>query len=318
MKFLCQIIWKELSFKIKTDYQSGGIRMKLTKENTVIGFIGTGVMGSSMAAHLLSGGYQVRIYNRTKEKAKTLIEKGAIWSEHIADLAAVCNVVITMLGYPKDVEEIYFGETGLLRNVNKGAYLIDMTTSSPDLAMRIHNMAKKQNVYAFDAPVSGGDIGAKQASLAIMVGGEAEAFADILSILELMGKNIVLQGNAGAGQYTKMCNQIAIAGNMMGVCEAMAYAQKSGLDPAKVLRSIETGAAGSWSLSNLAPRMLAGDFEPGFYIKHFIKDMKIAMDSARQMGLEIPALDLAIKLYEKIGRQGEENSGTQALFKYYN
>lgn len=291
--------------------------MSLTPKNTVIGFIGTGVMGKSMAGHLLKAGYGLKVYNRTKAKAQELLEQGALWSEKVAELAAECQVIITMIGYPKDVEAIYFGNDGLLHNAKPGTYLLDMTTSSPELAVRIEQAAKAKGLQALDAPVSGGDVGAKEARLAIMVGGESEAFAAVRPILELMGKNIVLQGPAGAGQHTKMCNQIAIAANMMGVCEAMAYAQKAGLDPKVVLQSIETGAAGSWSLSNLAPRMLAGNFEPGFYIKHFIKDMRIAIESAQQMGLNTPALDLAVKLYEQLAAQGEENSGTQALFKYY-
>lgn len=291
--------------------------MALTSKDTVIGFVGTGVMGKSMAGHLLKAGYRVRVYNRTKAKAQELVDQGAVWSDTVAGLAAESNVIITMIGYPKDVEETYFGNDGLLNNAKPGTYLLDMTTSSPGLAVRIYQEAKEKGLQALDAPVSGGDVGAKEARLAIMVGGESEAFNAVRPILELMGKNIVLQGSAGAGQHTKMCNQIAIAAGMMGVCEAMAYAKKSGLDPKVVLQSIETGAAGSWSLSNLAPRMLAGNFEPGFYIKHFIKDMKIAIEAAQEMGLKTPALDLAVKLYEQLAAQGEENSGTQALFKYY-
>lgn len=291
--------------------------MALTVKNTVVGFVGIGVMGKSMAGHLLKAGYPVRVYNRTKAKAEDLLKQGAVWEETIAGLAANCNVIITMIGYPKDVGIVYLGDDGLLKNASQGTYFLDMTTSSPELAIRIYREAKAKNMQALDAPVSGGDVGAKEARLAIMVGGEPEAFAAVRPILELMGKNIVLQGAAGAGQHTKMCNQIAIASNMMGVCEAMAYAKKSGLDPKLVLQSIETGAAGSWSLSNLAPRMLAGNFEPGFYVKHFIKDMKIAIESAQQMGLDTPGLQQAIKLYEQLESQGEEDSGTQALFKLY-
>ncbi|CVK21378.1 NAD(P)-dependent oxidoreductase [Sporomusa sphaeroides] len=291
--------------------------MAVTVKNTVVGFVGIGVMGKSMAGHLLKAGYPVRVYNRTKAKAEDLLKQGAVWEETIAGLAANCNVIITMIGYPKDVEIVYLGDDGLLKNASQGTYFLDMTTSSPELAIRIYREAKAKNMQALDAPVSGGDIGAKEARLAIMVGGEPGAFAAVRPILELMGKNIVLQGAAGAGQHTKMCNQIAIASNMMGVCEAMAYAKKAGLNPSLVLQSIETGAAGSWSLSNLAPRMLAGNFEPGFYVKHFIKDMKIAIESAQQMGLDTPGLQQAIKLYEQLASQGEEDSGTQALFKLY-
>lgn len=291
--------------------------MKFDKQSAVVGFVGTGVMGKSMAGHLLKAGYKVMVYNRTKAKAQELLDQGALWAEQPADIAAACNVVITMVGYPKDVEEIYLGKNGMLANAKKGTYFVDMTTSSPKLAQRIYEAARKQEIHSLDAPVSGGDVGAKEARLAIMVGGDKEAFEAVLPIFNLMGKNIVLQGGAGAGQHTKMANQIAIAANMMGVCEAIAYAKKAGLDTDNVLKSIETGAAGSWSLSNLAPRMLAGNFAPGFYIKHFIKDMKIAIDSATEMGLKTPALELALKLYQELAAKGEENSGTQALFKYY-
>lgn len=293
------------------------IKMALTKEDTRIGFVGTGVMGRSMAGHLLKAGYQVAVYNRTKTSAADLIGMGAVWQDTIAQLAAVSKVVITMVGYPKDVEEVYLGEGGILNNAQKGSYFVDMTTSAPDLAQKIYAQAKALGMHALDAPVSGGDIGAKEARLAIMVGGDEEDYREILPIFEIMGRNIVLQGKAGAGQHTKMCNQIAIASNMIGVCEAMAYAQKAGLNPETVLKSIETGAAASFSLSNLAPRMLANNYAPGFYVKHFIKDMTIALNAAQQMGLLTPGLELAKTLYEKLAEKGEENSGTQALFKLY-
>ena len=291
--------------------------MTLVKEDTIIGFVGTGVMGRSMAGHLLKAGYRVVVYNRTKASAQDLINLGAVWQDTVAELAARSNVIISMVGYPKDVEEVYLGADGILNHAKRGSYLIDMTTSAPDLAKRIYIEASDLGLYALDAPVSGGDIGAKEARLAIMVGGDEEVFKAMLPIFNCLGKNIVLQGNAGAGQYTKMCNQIAIASNMIGVCEAMAYAQKAGLKPETVLKSIETGAAASFSLSNLAPRMLANNFAPGFYVKHFIKDMTIALDSAKQMGLLTPGLALAKTLYEKLADEGEENSGTQALFKLY-
>lgn len=287
----------------------------LTKENTVIGFIGTGVMGKSMAGHLLKAGYPVVVYNRTKSKAEELIQSGAVWKDTVAEVAVQCNVVITMVGYPGDVEEVYLGSGGIIKNAKVGTYLIDMTTSSPSLAKKIDEAALAQEMFALDAPVSGGDIGAREARLAIMVGGEREAFEAVKPILEIMGKNIVLQGKAGAGQYTKMCNQIAIASTMIGVCEAMVYGKKAGLDPATVLKSIETGAAGSWSLSNLAPRMIANNFAPGFYVKHFIKDMNIALASAKEMGLWTPGLELVKSLYEQLAAQGDGDSGTQALFK---
>jgi len=292
--------------------------MQLTQENSTVGFIGTGVMGKSMAGHLINAGYRVMVYNRTQAKVQELLEQGATCAANVAEIAIKCNVIITMIGFPKDVEEIYLGNGGLVDNAQKGTYLVDMTTSSPELAVRIYNAAKAKGLSAIDAPVSGGDVGAREARLAIMVGGEENDFYEILPILQLMGKNIVLQGTAGAGQHTKMCNQIAIAANMMGVCEAMIYAQKSGLDPSNVLKSIESGAAGSWSLSNLAPRMLVDNFAPGFYIKHFIKDMKLAIESAQQMKINTPALGMALKLYEQLAKEGEGDSGTQALYKYYN
>ncbi|KFL17191.1 oxidoreductase [Geobacillus stearothermophilus] len=282
-----------------------------------IGFIGLGVMGKSMARHLLKAGYPLLVYTRTKEKAEDLLQEGAVWKETVADLAREADVVITMVGYPHDVEQVYFGEGGILENARPGTYVIDMTTSTPTLAQSIYEAAKQKGIHALDAPVSGGDIGAREGTLTIMVGGDEDVFLACKPILERLGTNIVRQGGAGAGQHTKMCNQIAIATNMIGVCEAMAYAKRAGLDPFKVLESIAKGAAGSWSLSNLAPRMLSGDFAPGFYIKHFIKDMKIALEEAERMNLPLPGLALAKQLYEELAQAGEENSGTQALYKRY-
>ena len=286
-------------------------------ETTKIGFIGIGVMGKSMARHLMKSKYPVHIYSRTKEKAKDLVEEGAIWEESVAALAAGCQVIFTIVGFPSDVEEVYLGEEGILENISSSGYVIDMTTSQPQLAVTLADKAQKKGVFSLDAPVSGGDIGAREGQLSIMVGGEKEVYKTILPLFELMGKNIVYQGSAGSGQHTKMCNQIAIAAGMMGVCEALAYAGQSGLDAATVLKSIESGAAGSWSLSNLGPRMISGDFEPGFYVKHFIKDMIIASESAKSMELDTPGLDLAKSLYEKLAEQGGSDDGTQALFKIY-
>jgi 3-hydroxyisobutyrate dehydrogenase len=280
-----------------------------------VGFIGTGVMGKSMAGHLMNAGYPVHVYTRTKEKAEELIQNGAVWSDTPKEIAEKCDVIITMVGYPKDVEEVYLGDEGLVAHAKEGSYLIDMTTSSPQLAQKIERTAAERNVFALDAPVSGGDIGARSAKLSIMVGGKKEPFQEMELIFSRMGTNVVYQGRAGAGQHTKMCNQIAIASNMIGVCEAIIYAEKAGLNPETVLTSIESGAAGSWSLSNLAPRMLKGDFAPGFYVKHFIKDMTIALNSAEEMGLITPGLSLAKKLYDELAEMGEENSGTQALYK---
>lgn len=282
-----------------------------------IGFIGLGVMGKSMARHLLKAGYPLLVYTRTKEKAEDLLQEGAVWKETVADLAREADVVMTMVGDPRDVEQVYFGEGGILENARPGTYVIDMTTSTPTLAKSIYEAAKQKGIHALDAPVSGGDIGAREGTLTIMVGGDEDVFLACKPILERLGTNIVRQGGAGAGQHTKMCNQIAIATNMIGVCEAMAYAKRAGLDPFKVLESIAKGAAGSWSLSNLAPRMLSGDFAPGFYVKHFIKDMKIALEEAERMNLPLPGLALAKQLYEELAQAGEENSGTQALYKRY-
>ncbi|HEY2422033.1 MAG TPA: NAD(P)-dependent oxidoreductase [Neobacillus sp.] len=289
-----------------------------TRENTVIGFIGTGVMGKSMAGHLLKAGYPLVVYSRTKEKATDLLEKGASWADSPKAVARQASVVFTIVGYPSDVEEIYLGEDGLIQNGKEGSYLIDMTTSAPSLAVKISDEAKRNGIQTIDAPVSGGDVGAKEARLSIMVGGDEEAYNKVRPLLELLGTNIIYQGGAGAGQHTKMSNQIAIASNMIGVCEAIIYAEKAGLNPENVLKSISTGAAGSWSLTNLAPRMLNGDFEPGFYIKHFIKDMKIALEEAGNMKMEVPGLSLAKSLYDQLVKIGEENSGTQALYKFWN
>lgn len=281
----------------------------------VVGFVGTGVMGRSMASNLMKAGITVCVYNRTREKAEDLIADGAIWKDTPGEVAKASDIVITMVGYPKDVEEVYFNANGLLANAQEGAYLIDMTTSSPALAKKIYQTAKDQGIFAMDAPVSGGDIGAREGTLSIMVGADKDAFEEMRPLFELLGKNIQHQGGAGAGQYTKMANQIAIAGNMMGVSEAIAYAKQVGLDPTHVLDSIATGAAGSWSLTNLAPRMIRGDFAPGFYIKHFIKDMGIAIESAEEAGLSLPGLTLAKQLYNQLAREGLEDEGTQALFK---
>lgn len=282
-----------------------------------IGFIGTGVMGKSMAHHLMKAGYALHVYTRTKEKANELIQEGAIWESTVAELTNASDVVITMIGTPADVEEVYFGKNGIIENAKPGTYIIDMTTSKPSLAIEIYEKAKVKGIYALDAPVSGGDVGAKNAKLAIMVGGDEEAFDKMAPIFNIMGENIILQGEAGAGQHTKMVNQILIAPAMIGLCEALMYAEKAGLDPESVLGSISTGAAGSWSLSNYAPRMIKGDFAPGFAIKHYIKDMKIALESAQEMNLSTPGLSLALEMYEALAKRGWEESGIHALIKYF-
>ena len=282
-----------------------------------VAFIGIGVMGRSMAGHLLEAGHPVHVHTRTKSRATDLLNAGAVWHDSPGAAATVSHIVITIVGYPADVESVYLGENGIMAKAQPRSILIDMTTSSPALAVNIAQAASAAGLSALDAPVSGGDIGAREARLSIMVGGDRDAFDRALPVLERMGKNIVYQGEAGSGQHTKMCNQIAIASGMVGVCEALAYAKKSGLDPATVLKSIESGAAGSWSLSNLAPRILQGDFAPGFYVKHFIKDMRVAIESAEAMQLELPGLQLAKKLYDQLSAKGYDDDGTQALFRLY-
>jgi 3-hydroxyisobutyrate dehydrogenase len=280
-----------------------------------IGFVGIGVMGRGMATNLAKAGFQISIYNRTKSKVEDLISSGFKWHDRVSDLVVACDVIISMVGYPQDVEEVYLGEGGIIAHAAPGTILIDMTTSSPVLAQRIDAEAESKGLYSLDAPVSGGDIGARNGTLSIMVGGMEEVFRAAYPVLEAMGENIVYQGGAGAGQHTKMCNQIAIASTMMGVCEAILYADRAGLSMENVLQSIAKGAAGSWSLSNLAPRIIKGDYAPGFFVKHFIKDMTIALESAEQMGLLTPGLKLAKSLYKELASKGDENSGTQALYK---
>jgi 3-hydroxyisobutyrate dehydrogenase len=282
-----------------------------------IAFIGTGVMGRSMAGHLLRAGHSVHVYNRTRQKADSLVEAGAHWHDSAGAAAAAADVVITMLGFPKDVEENYLAAGGIIESAKPGALLIDMTTSSPLLAKRIAEAAAKRSLSSLDAPVSGGDIGAREARLVIMVGGATAAFERAKPLFELMGKNIALHGAAGAGQYCKMANQIAVAVGMVAWCEALAYAQKAGLDPSAVHQSISGGAAGSWALTTLAPRALSGDFAPGFYVKHIIKDMGIALESAAEMHLDLPGLANAKQLYDQVAARGWEDNGTQALFKLF-
>lgn len=282
-----------------------------------IGFIGTGVMGFSMAGHLIDAGHPLNVHNRTQDRTDPLVERGAVWFDDPGALAAESDVVITIVGYPEDVERVYLGAGGVLASMPTGATAIDMTTSSPALAVRIADEAGARGLSMLDAPVSGGDRGAREATLSIMCGGERATYERVLPILEVMGKNIQLQGPAGAGQYTKMCNQIAIAAGMLAVTESMVYAKAAGLDPVHVIDSIETGAAGSWSLSNLVPRALAGDFAPGFKIKHFVKDLRIAVESAHDMGLAMPGLEKAFEFYQAMEAAGHGESGTHALLEYY-
>jgi 3-hydroxyisobutyrate dehydrogenase len=283
----------------------------------VIGFIGLGVMGSSMAGHLLKAGYRLKVFTRSREKAAGLLGQGATWAEGPAALAGSCSVVITMVGYPSDVEELYFGPGGLVENAAPGARLVDCSTSRPELAVRIAAAAKERGLGALDAPVSGGDIGARNAALTIMIGGAAADFEAVKPLFDLMGKTAILQGGPGAGQHAKMANQIAIAGTLMGAVEAVTYAKGAGLDPATVLASIGAGSAGSWQLNNMVPRMLGGDFAPGFYVKHFLKDLGIALEAAGAMGLDLPLLRLAEGLFAAMRDEGLGEKGTQALYLLY-
>jgi len=291
----------------------GGLLM----EKQTIGFIGLGVMGKSMARNIMKAGYPLIGYSRTKGKCQDLIEEGMEWADTVEDVAVKAGIIITMVGFPSDVEEVYLGNHGLVNRAKAGTYLVDMTTSAPQLAKKLYEAGKEKGIHVLDAPVSGGDIGARNAALTIMAGGEHQDFEALLPLLQTMGSNIVYQGEAGAGQHTKLCNQIAIAGNMIGVCESLVYAKRAGLDPENVLKSISGGAAGSFSLTNLAPRILKGDFEPGFYIKHFIKDLKIVLDEAEALGLEFPGVSLAKSLYDELANEGLGEEGTQALYKHW-
>ncbi len=280
---------------------------------THIGWIGTGVMGNSMCGHLLDEGYSVTIYNRTKSKAEKLLDAGAVWVESPSKVAECSDVIFTIVGFPSDVREVYFSQHGILSGVSPDKVLIDMTTTEPSLACEIYSAAREKGAYAIDAPVSGGDVGAREAKLSIMIGGDKQIVDEIMPLFELMGKNIVYQGPAGAGQHTKMCNQITIAGTMIGVCEALLYSYKAGLNPETMLKSISKGAAGCWTLDNLAPRILKRNFDPGFFVEHFIKDMGIALDEAKRMNISLPGLALVHQLYIALQAQGHGKLGTHAL-----
>ncbi|MDZ4180658.1 MAG: NAD(P)-dependent oxidoreductase [Coriobacteriia bacterium] len=282
-----------------------------------VGFVGTGVMGAPMAAHLLDAGYEVAVYNRSPEKARALAEAGAVLCDSPGEVAPGASFVITIVGYPSDVEEVYLAPGGIMERADRGTVLIDMTTSSPALAVRMAAEAEGRGLQMLDAPVSGGERGAREARLVVMAGGSVEAFGAAESLLKVFGETVVLQGAAGSGQHAKVANQIAVAASMIGACEALAYARAAGLDPERVRATIAGGAAGSWTLSNLAPRMLAGDMTPGFYVKHFVKDLGIALDSARESGIELPGLKLASDLYLRLAISGAGESGTQALYESY-
>ena len=282
-----------------------------------IGFIGIGVMGGPMALNLMRAGYELTVYSRTKAKCEAVLAAGARWADSPAACAARQDAALTMVGYPRDVEQVYFGADGILEAVQQGILLIDLTTTSPELAKRIFAAAKERDADALDAPVSGGDTGAKAGTLAIMVGGEEPAFERAKPILEAMGKNVVYEGPAGSGQHTKMANQIAIAGAVSGVCEAIAYGRAQGLDLERMLATIGSGAAGSWQMTGNGPKMVSGDFAPGFYIKHFIKDMAIASEEAKKTGLSLEMLDGVLGMYRALEELGLGDLGTQALIRYY-
>ncbi len=283
--------------------------------STRVGWIGTGVMGASICGHLIDAGYQTTVFSRTRERAQPLLDKGASWAPTPAEVAANSDVTFTMVGYPADVRDVVLGEHGVLGTAKPGAVIVDMTTSEPSLAQEIFAKAAERGVASVDAPVSGGDIGARNATLSIMVGGEAATVELLRPLFEILGKTIIHQGPAGAGQHTKMVNQTLIATGMIGVCEALLYAYRAGLDLETVLESVSGGAAGSWSLSNLAPRMIKGDFAPGFMVEHFLKDMEITLGEARRMNLALPGLALAHELYMGLRAQGGGRDGTQALIR---
>jgi len=286
-------------------------------ENTIVGFVGTGVMGAPMASHLQKAGYTLYVHNRTASRAQGLVDAGATFCDTPGEVAAKCDVTFAIVGFPPDVESVFLGESGIVASAKPGSIVVDMTTSKPDLAKRIAEVAAEKSVMALDAPVSGSDIGAQNGMLSIMVGGAQEAFDAIRPLLDLMGGNVVYQGPAGSGQHTKMANQIAIASTMLAMCESLTYAKHAGLDPETVLSSITKGAAGSWILNNWAPRALKGDYEPGFFVKHFIKDMQIAIDSSEAMGIETPGLKKAKALYDQLASEGYGDKGIQVLKKAY-
>jgi 3-hydroxyisobutyrate dehydrogenase len=286
---------------------------KVIPGTTRLGWIGTGVMGLSMCSHLIAKGFACTVYNRSRGKAQSLLDRGAAWANSPKQVAQQSDVIFAIVGFPRDVREVFLGGDGALAGSKAGNILVDMTTSEPSLAVEIHHAAKTKGVYAVDAPVSGGDVGAKEARLSIMIGGDNDVVEALQPCWEAMGKTIIHQGDAGAGQHTKMVNQTLIATNMIGVCEALLYAYKAGLDLPTVLQSVAPGAAGSWSLSNLGPRIIANNFDPGFFVEHFIKDMGIALSEASRMGIALPGLALAHQLYVAVKAEGHGRDGTHAL-----
>jgi 3-hydroxyisobutyrate dehydrogenase len=282
-----------------------------------IGWIGTGVMGKSMCLHLLEKGFPLTVSNRTKEKAADLCRRGAVWCKTPAEVAAASDIVFTMVGEPADVEQVILSTEGALANMAPGSVIVDMTTSEPSLACRIYAAAKTRSVSSLDAPVSGGDIGAREGTLSIMVGGDEETFSRVMPLFSLMGKNISRMGGPGMGQHTKMSNQILIASNMIGVVESLLYARHAGLDLNQVIALVGKGAAASWAYNQLGPRILKGDFAPGFFIRHIVKDMGIALAEARRMKLALPGLALANQFYMAAVAEGLEADGTQGLYKVF-
>lgn len=282
-----------------------------------IGFIGTGVMGSSMVRHLLKAGYEVNVYNRTKSKAIPLTEEGAIWNNTPAEIAANSDVILTIVGYPIDVEKVYLGEDGIFEGLSEGKIIIDMTTSTPALAEKLAKKAEEIGAIALDAPVSGGDLGAKNGTLTVMVGGDQTAYEKVLPIFETFSNEVRLFGPAGSGQHTKMANQIMVAGTMTGMIEMLAYAKKAGLELEEVVKTVNGGAARNWSLENYGPRIIKEDYSPGFFVKHFVKDLKIALDEAEKMDLNLPATTQAYELYKNLENVGYGDEGTQSLIKLW-
>lgn len=287
--------------------------MTVEPGKTRIGWIGLGVMGRSMCKHLMDRGFSTTVFTRTKETANELLEKGAEWRDNPMEVAKNSDVIFSIVAFPSDVREVFLGANGLLKGCAPGNILVDMTTSDPSLAREIYRQATKVGVATVDAPVSGGDVGAREGRLSIMVGGEEATIKIIRPCFEAMGTTIVNQGGPGSGQHTKMVNQILIASGMIGVCEALLYAHTSGLDLETVMKSVSSGAAGSWSLDNYGPRIINNDFEPGFFVEHFIKDMAIALNEAARMNLSLPGLAMAHQLYNALKAQGGGRNGTQAL-----
>ncbi|QTA79612.1 Piutative 2-hydroxy-3-oxopropionate reductase [Desulfonema limicola] len=287
--------------------------IKIESKKTAAGWIGTGTMGLHMCRHIMEKGFKTAVYTRTKSKAQELIDKGALWAETPKELALISDVIFTMVGFPEDVRQVYMGTNGIFEGAKKGSILIDMTTTLPSLALEIYEKAQKKGIHAVDAPVSGGDVGARNAALSIMAGGDKEVIQNIMPLFETMGKKIVYQGGPGTGQHTKMCNQIMIAGTMIGMCESLLYGYRAGLDMEVMLSSISGGAAACWALDNLAPRILNHEFDTGFFVEHFVKDMGIALQEADKMNISLPGLALVNQLYKSVVANKGKRLGTQAL-----